>query len=335
MQFLEVLARTNSEELVSPGSPCSPSLSEHLPASQSHEERSEHLASREEQENDSTDPLHFGADPARNRDGRERAPEGYAELAMDFPEEVALFLEATLTIGSVCSCCPLLCKVVLLAFDGPACNVCARPLAEWISIQCIMHLLQLPFKILLLKRVQTVRQQQEADMIALVRRLTTSPCWKINTVLSSLSYGWLVLGLIWIVHAGPCHLSPMCMFLAFVAVVKFILTWALFKYYFPEQQEDLPQENDELQQQGASWQLINSIPITMWSTQGNAQHDVTPEPCCVVCLDEFENGQQLRRLPCGHEFHQGCIDKWLARRRLCPLCNQDIAHRHSIESDAL
>lgn len=32
---------------------------------------------------------------------------------------------------------------------------------------------------------------------------------------------------------------------------------------------------------------------------------------CVVCMCDFENRQLLRVLPCYHEFHAKCIDKWL------------------------
>jgi len=32
---------------------------------------------------------------------------------------------------------------------------------------------------------------------------------------------------------------------------------------------------------------------------------------CVVCMCDFENRQMLRVLPCYHEFHAKCIDKWL------------------------
>ena len=32
---------------------------------------------------------------------------------------------------------------------------------------------------------------------------------------------------------------------------------------------------------------------------------------CVVCMCDFENRQLLRVLPCSHEFHAKCIDKWL------------------------
>ena len=32
---------------------------------------------------------------------------------------------------------------------------------------------------------------------------------------------------------------------------------------------------------------------------------------CVVCMCEFEQRQILRVLPCSHEFHARCVDKWL------------------------
>jgi len=32
---------------------------------------------------------------------------------------------------------------------------------------------------------------------------------------------------------------------------------------------------------------------------------------CVVCMSDFDQHQLLRVLPCSHEFHIRCIDKWL------------------------
>ena len=32
---------------------------------------------------------------------------------------------------------------------------------------------------------------------------------------------------------------------------------------------------------------------------------------CVVCMMNYSNKEKLRRLPCNHDFHAKCIDKWL------------------------
>uniref|UniRef100_A0A674J080 RING-type domain-containing protein n=1 Tax=Terrapene triunguis TaxID=2587831 RepID=A0A674J080_9SAUR len=46
-------------------------------------------------------------------------------------------------------------------------------------------------------------------------------------------------------------------------------------------------------------------------------------PRCVVCFSDFEARQLLRVLPCNHEFHAKCVDKWLKANRTCPICRAD------------
>lgn len=43
------------------------------------------------------------------------------------------------------------------------------------------------------------------------------------------------------------------------------------------------------------------------------------EPCC-ICQEEYNNGQDLGTLECGHDFHTECITKWLLHKNLCPIC---------------
>lgn len=45
---------------------------------------------------------------------------------------------------------------------------------------------------------------------------------------------------------------------------------------------------------------------------------------CMVCMEEFVEGDTLRSLPCLHRYHQHCIDQWLARSAECPICKQNI-----------
>ncbi|PSN55498.1 hypothetical protein C0J52_02588 [Blattella germanica] len=45
---------------------------------------------------------------------------------------------------------------------------------------------------------------------------------------------------------------------------------------------------------------------------------------CTICLSEFEEEEDVRRLPCMHLFHVECVDQWLATNKRCPICRVDI-----------
>ncbi|XP_065170492.1 E3 ubiquitin-protein ligase RNF38 isoform X3 [Atheta coriaria] len=52
----------------------------------------------------------------------------------------------------------------------------------------------------------------------------------------------------------------------------------------------------------------------------NADTHQGDQTSCVVCMCDFEARQLLRVLPCSHEFHAKCVDKWLRSNRTCPIC---------------
>ena len=45
---------------------------------------------------------------------------------------------------------------------------------------------------------------------------------------------------------------------------------------------------------------------------------------CVVCQYEFKNGENITKLNCGHVFHTDCVDTWLSKNKVCPMCHKEI-----------
>lgn len=52
--------------------------------------------------------------------------------------------------------------------------------------------------------------------------------------------------------------------------------------------------------------------------------DTTQENCS-ICLDEYEEREEVCKLNCGHKYHSQCIDKWLSMGNMvCPYCRAHI-----------
>ncbi|GFZ12032.1 similar to SUGAR-INSENSITIVE 3 [Actinidia rufa] len=67
-----------------------------------------------------------------------------------------------------------------------------------------------------------------------------------------------------------------------------------------------------------------------------------PTDCseCPICLEEFHVGNEVRGLPCAHNFHVDCIDEWLRLNVKCPRCrcsvfpNLDLSALSNIRPDS-
>ncbi|XP_042064060.1 probable E3 ubiquitin-protein ligase RHG1A isoform X1 [Salvia splendens] len=46
------------------------------------------------------------------------------------------------------------------------------------------------------------------------------------------------------------------------------------------------------------------------------------EPCS-ICREEYNDGEDLGTLECGHDFHRDCVKQWLMQKNLCPICKTE------------
>ncbi|KAH7314458.1 hypothetical protein KP509_21G003900 [Ceratopteris richardii] len=73
--------------------------------------------------------------------------------------------------------------------------------------------------------------------------------------------------------------------------------------------------------QGVHPAFLETLPLVLYSSSKKRGTNVD----CVVCLNDFEEGEPLCQLPrCKHVFHKDCINMWLFSHRTCPLCRRTV-----------
>ncbi|KAK6635573.1 hypothetical protein RUM44_000826 [Polyplax serrata] len=77
---------------------------------------------------------------------------------------------------------------------------------------------------------------------------------------------------------------------------------------------------------GASQETIerNTFPHKYKRMKKNVENSEDYIEKCTICLSEFEESEDVRRLPCMHLFHIECVDQWLSTNKRCPICRVDI-----------
>lgn len=72
-------------------------------------------------------------------------------------------------------------------------------------------------------------------------------------------------------------------------------------------------------------ELQNLSSFNYSNTQESTSATATATGGCVVCLDMFSEGDKCRMLPnCNHTFHLHCIDSWLLKTAVCPMCRTTV-----------
>uniref|UniRef100_G3Q2L9 RING-type E3 ubiquitin transferase n=1 Tax=Gasterosteus aculeatus TaxID=69293 RepID=G3Q2L9_GASAC len=76
-------------------------------------------------------------------------------------------------------------------------------------------------------------------------------------------------------------------------------------------------DDDEDQPQGLTKEQIDNLAMRNFGESDALK-------TCSVCITEYAEGNKLRKLPCSHEYHVHCIDRWLSENSTCPICRRAV-----------
>ena len=151
---------------------------------------------------------------------------------------------------------------------------------------------------------------------------------------------WFILGSVWVSDGGTCstnapHLYRLIVALTIIYYALLFLPLACFclivcclPLFILVYRIMLPYAERERRRARAAdpaqVQSLNSIQFSPETFARHTGHDNLEDASCVICLGDYEEGEEVRFLPCKHHFHKECVDVWLRLDKACCLCKQDI-----------
>merc|ERR1719201_1621426 len=121
----------------------------------------------------------------------------------------------------------------------------------------MLQLFQLPMRLTFYLRIHQA-QRVGGDIQEWFRVMTESKGWRISKMVSVATYGWFILGVVWLLNSTHCQTCPglyrLCLAVVFTAIARMLVTLILFYHSFkPGMQEDVPPPKPR----GASQSLID------------------------------------------------------------------------------
>ncbi len=88
--------------------------------------------------------------------------------------------------------------------------------------------------------------------------------------------------------------------------------------------DNIIQRNPELKEKNKDMEtIIKLLPISELKKKFENK-DNESQYKCIICLEDFEIGENISTLPCTHIFHSNCITNWFKKSCECPLCKFEV-----------
>lgn len=201
-------------------------------------------------------------------------------------------------------------------------------LKHWLRIGIFLNFCSLLPKTLILSQLLSTPIDNRQILILRLIALVRSNVFYWNEKVSFILYNYYVFGLGKLVHNNICgrmtsNLYRLCNFILCCFILRFanLFVRFLMKYFLFERAT----ESTPITDQGASQKEIDNLPLSTFSLS-ELQEKSDENQHCGICLAVFEEGDEVRTLPCSkkHFFHKNCTDMWLKQQHVCPYCRKSL-----------
>jgi hypothetical protein len=88
---------------------------------------------------------------------------------------------------------------------------------------------------------------------------------------------------------------------------------------------DFNNMNNENMGNGVEPTILNNLETTKLKDISKLEDD---KKNCIICMEDFMNGDEVIYLPCLHVFHNTCILEWFKRHDDCPVCKFKLTYEN-------
>nr|XP_009779926.1 PREDICTED: E3 ubiquitin-protein ligase RNF181-like [Nicotiana sylvestris] len=100
----------------------------------------------------------------------------------------------------------------------------------------------------------------------------------------------------------------------------------MFEYWEITTYCDLDMDIDDSEERAACF--ICCLEFQNGDTLVTLPYDDEEQETCAICLCVYQGEDTIGKLQCGHEFHVGCVNKWLQQKNACPFCRAEVLPTH-------
>jgi len=104
----------------------------------------------------------------------------------------------------------------------------------------------------------------------------------------------------------------------------------------PEEINDFLYGTEDLNSKtGLAVEDIEKLQKNEFCSQGESVQSIIKgnvSDTCAICFEDYKTGDCLTSLPkCEHRFHGNCINGWLVKSPLCPMCRGNVRSNLCLE----